>query len=411
MGRLLERHALARVFGFEPISPWLPGATSAGLFVWQAAWPVAIPIALGTVLLILDENRKISAGLAEVHAWGFPVEGYRAWLLAETPAFDLELAREVSVELIAGSLGAVDSTSVVERRGERVLRVVMQRIAMEGSPNQPTFLVGDRRRLLEVFARVLAPLHAEVGIVAMRMGNADTLAALVAAPQTPASESSFRDPARAAPPELQSLVHAGTAHLRPPQEASTMRLRTARLLYASGLVPINGAGAALVGVGLILGGVIVGGLVGVPGVGLLLGTAGGLAGGLGARQRDEARLATSLAQLREYPFPIEGYDNWLLSGRPLLDVELSAPIPTEELEARVRASPMDILDVTLTWLTDRRFRLEIEPQLHAAGQGIRPFWGGSPQAFKALALRVLVPLHRRVPIVAVRMGGYLDRKA
>jgi len=49
--------------------------------------------------------------------------------------------------------------------------------------------------------------------------------------------------------------------------------------------------------------------------------------------------------------------------------------------------------------------------MHMAAQGIKSFWGGDPDMFMIIVTRVLEPLHRRVGVVAVRMGGYLDRRA
>ena len=100
-------------------------------------------------------------------------------MLADSPAFDIELNRAVPIELIAGSCRAIDPLIVVERRGECIACILMRGIEVEGTVHMAVVSVGDRKRLHEVHARVLAPLHADVGIVAMRMGDRDTLTALV----------------------------------------------------------------------------------------------------------------------------------------------------------------------------------------------------------------------------------------
>src|SRR6185503_13359202 len=96
------------------------------------------------------------------------------------PAFDLELRRDVAIELIEGAILAVDATIEVERRADRIVRVLMRRVEIRNGEHAATFLAGDRKRLAQVCERVLAPLNADVGVVEMRMGERETLTALVA---------------------------------------------------------------------------------------------------------------------------------------------------------------------------------------------------------------------------------------
>ena len=49
--------------------------------------------------------------------------------------------------------------------------------------------------------------------------------------------------------------------------------------------------------------------------------------------------------------------------------------------------------------------------MHMASHGIKSFWGGDPALLAIVVERVLVPLHKAHGIAAVRMGGYLDRRA
>ncbi|HEX5059555.1 MAG TPA: hypothetical protein VFV99_09360, partial [Kofleriaceae bacterium] len=245
---MTERERLARIFGIEPLRPVgaLVMAAIMGAIPWTLMWVGSGSLVVWMSAIFVDEQRKIRAGLGEVNGWGFPVSGYREWLLAREPAFDVELRRDVAIDLVEHSLAAVDATIVVERRSERVVRVVMRRVEVRASEEMGTFLAGDRKRLGEVRDRVLAPLHADVGIAAMRMGDREGLGALVASPRSPMDgESAFRDQAKVAPPDLQSLVHAGASQLTPPREARALDVRLDRLLYATGQQPSSGGAMAL----------------------------------------------------------------------------------------------------------------------------------------------------------------------
>jgi hypothetical protein len=398
MGRWDDRTRLARVFGFEPVRPIGP-LVGTGICAGMAAFPVAGGLVVGLLGLMAYENHRIAVGLREVEGWGFPVMGYREWLLAYEPAFDLELKRDVALDLITASLAAVDRAIAVERRGERVVRVRMARIEVEGGPKDARIPVGDRKRLLEVRDRVLAPLHADVGIVAVRMGEDATLAALTAGPVSVQREAAFRDQGMHAPPELQALVHKGTTQLAPPKEARSLRVRVDRLLYATGHVPT--APGTLTWS--FLGCVIIASIFLGAGVGFLAGGALGSGAVLGLRVNDRRRAERALRRLRdELGCPVEGYEDWLLSGRPIIDVELWAAPDRAFCEQLLREDA-----IAVTWLSDKVLRIETAPTMHMAAQGIQSFWGGNP----AVLLRVMKALRGYQAIVSVRMGGYLDRRA
>lgn len=399
---MTERERLARIFGIEPVRPFAALALAAALGVVPLAWLGSAAIVLGVAGIYADEQRKIKAGLAEVAGWGFPVTGYREWLLAREPAFDLELQRAMAIELLQASIAAVDPAIRVEERGDRVVRVVMRRIEVRAGDQVRAFLAGDRKRLAELHDRVLAPLHADVGITALRMGEREELGALVAAPSlTVPAGPAFREQAVVAPPDLQSLVHAGTSQLDTPREARSIELREDRLLYATGQTPADTRIMAIV----IFGGAIVGMIV-APMFAVVGGAAGtGLS--IALRQNDRTKLARALARATRWPFPIDGYEDWLLSGRPICDIEFGSPPDRDEVERKLRgvARAADI-----AWLTDRLVRMESEPIMHVAEHGIPSFWGGDPRELQQLARAVLVPLHETHRIVGVRMGGYLDRR-
>ncbi len=85
-----------------------------------------------------------------------------------------------------------------------------------------------------------------------------------------------------------------------------------------------------------------------------------------------------------------------------------ARLRTSEVEGLLHATGRFI---TLSWISERIVRVESEPVLHRAAQGISSFWGGDPTQLAALVERVLLPLAKSYGVVAVRMGGYLDRRA
>jgi len=398
---MTERERLARIFSIEPLRPVgaLVMAAVMGLIPWM--WIGSGTLVVWMTAIVVDEQRKIRAALAEVNGWGFPVTGYREWLLAREPAFDLELRRDVAGELIEDSLTAVDATIVVERRSERVVRVIMRRVEVRAGERGTTFLAGDRKRLTEVRDRVLAPLHADVGVAAMRMGEREALAALVM-PRSPTdTESAFRDQAKVAPPDLQSLVHVGTSQLAPPREARSLDVRIDRLLYATGQQPTSAKAMALA----IGGGIVVG--IAIAPVLALVGAAAGASMAAAMRKSDHRNVSRALAKASHWPFPVEGYDDWLLSGRPVCDVEFGSPPNPASLERRLR-SIARVADIT--WLSPTLIRMETQPMFHHAEQGIRPFWGGDPRELQQIARIVLLPLHDAHRIVAVRLGGYLDRR-
>lgn len=409
-----DRIRLARVFGVEltrPAGTLLVGVTVAlvgGPMSWIGLVPAGLMFA-GLGKMIADDRKQIARGLAEVDLWGFPVDGYREWLLADAPTFEIELRREIGAGMIEEAIAAIDKVAVVSRPARTVVRVATPSIALGPTKRYPPVRVGDRRLLDEIHQRVLAPLHADVGIVRMRMGDfmefqaepRRMLTSGTAAGDGQVGHGAFRDQAMAAPPALQALVRVGTTQLAPPSESRQLRDRDQRLLYAAGMRPagmntiVTAAGAGLIG------GAIAGGAVGagVAGLGAMFASLAGII----ARNRRRAGRITHGAK---YPYPVEGYHDWLLSGRPIMDVELAAPCERAFVGDRVHG-----LDWYVSWLDDQLLRIETWPRFVATyDAGIPPFWGGNPPVFHAIAARLLLPLHAHVGIVAVRMGGYLDRR-
>lgn len=380
----------------------------------------AAAIAAGLGIFEITDRRAIAKGLRELEKWGIAIEGYREWLLAEEPSFDVELRRHADLQIIATSTRAVDPGVRVRRIGDREVRFVTRRMAMPGyKDGDPPVYLGDRRLLFELHERILAPLHADVGIARIRMGDR---AMLETRPSEPVGEGddapvvegmgAFRDQAMAAPPALQALVHTGST-LALAEDSRSLRYRTERVLFATGRTS-HGLGAILgIAAGVGVGWFAYGPIPGVLGttVGIIVGSSLVLGNNRRNAQRADSQLMAD--------FPIEDYDAWLLSGRPLFDIELRGIVDRASLAARLRSieaysaeqqsSVKWVEDVS--WLDENVVRVETRPTLITPSTSrIRPFYGGSHDLFKRLVAEVLVPLHREVGIVTVRMGGYVNRR-
>ncbi len=425
-----EHARLARAFGVPPtkVKTAVWTTTGAGLIglLTPVGWILAGGMAIGFTGLAIEDRRAVKKALREVEAWGFPVEGYRAWMLADEPTFEIELAREVDTEVLVTSTRAIDEKVQVVRVRERTFRFVTRRAALPSQyQDGQVMLVGDRELLKLLHARLLAPLHADVGIQRMRMGDRATLPAAPAllSAAAPDGEGSgggmgaFRDAAMAAPPALQALVHVG-GDRELPREARKIRNRYERVVFAMGGSP-HGFGTI---VGITAAGAFTGlGWVQFLGpVGVAIGAAGGLIGGVvtavNVNRRNARRAAESATG---QGFPIDGYEDWLLSGRPILDVELTRSIDPAWLVSMLDTLPRAYsvsakAEVSwveeVRWLDDRTVRIETRPTLIEPPNRIAPFYGGSHAMFGTFVMQVLGPLHHHAGIASVRMGGYLTRR-
>jgi hypothetical protein len=410
-----DRIRLARVFGVELTRP--TGTVLVGVSVALIGGPLSlvglVPAGVlfaGLGKMLVDDRKQIARGLAEVELWGFPVDGYREWLLADAPTFEIELRRELGAGMVEEAIAAIDKVCRVTRPARTVIRVATPTIALAPTRRYPPVRVGDRRLLHDIFQRVLAPLHADVGIVRMRMGEfmsfhveppRRALASGVPPEGDGGGHGAFREQAIAAPPALQALVRSGATQLAPPAEANRLRDRDQRLLYATGQRPagmgsiLAAASTALVAAGFAAGPAG----AGIAGLGAMFASLGVI---IARNRRRAARIGPGV----ELAFPLEGFHDWLLSGRPIIDVELATACDRAFVAERVRG-----LDWDVSWLDDQLLRIETWPRYVATyDTGIPPFWGGNPPVFIAIATRLLQPLHEHAGIVAVRMGGYLDRR-
>ncbi len=373
----------------------------------------------GLGIFEITDRRAIRKGLAELDEWGIPIDGYREFLLASEPTFDIELRHVVDAQVISTSARAVDPGLRVRRIGEREVRFVTRQVALPGlKDGEPPTYIGDRRLLFELWDRILAPLHSDVGIARIRMGERATLEARPSEPVADGDEppvvegmGAFRDQAMAAPPALQALVHTGALALA--QDTRSLRYRNERVLFATGRTP-HGVGSVIgVTLGIALTGVAYGpiGWLVAGGIGLITGTSIVV-----ANNRRNAHRADS--ELRA-EFPIEDYDSWLLSGRPLFDIEFRGVADRAFVAMRLRTieafsgelqqSVKWVEDIT--WIDDNIVRVETRPALITPSAGrIRPFYGGSHVLFGQLVREVLGPLHREFGIACVRMGGYVNRR-
>lgn len=417
---------LLRAFDLPPTRFGTAVWTTGVLGLFGLAAPVML-VPAGAVVaglggMSLTDRRAIAKGLREVDAFGFPVAGYRAWLLADSPAFDIELRRDVDAEVVRTSTSAVDPAIVVDKSSPRVFRFVMRRIALPNAkPHLPPLEVGDRRMLAELHRRILAPLHADVGIVRMAMGDHATLAPLVAqhrADDEPVVSDvvglgAFRESAMAAPPALQALVHVGGDRAMP-HEARRLKLRSERVMHAANASPSGfGTVAAIT-----LGGLTTGGQFGITGV--WIGMAGGLVAGVFTVISGNRQNARSVARaVGNQGYPIEDYDDWLLSGRPLMDLETARPIDRAWfLEQVCRLTAWSVTQGTMvawvedvTWFSDTEVRIETRPSyIQPPTSRIEPFYGGSHEMFRRFMIEVLAVVHRQCEIRVVKMGGYIDRR-
>lgn len=383
----------------------------------------AAAAAAGMGVFAIGDRHAIKKGLKELDVWGFPVTGYRDWLLADEPTFDIELKRNVDIQVIITSAAAIDKTIGVTRSRDRGFRLITRRIALPGSKDgAPPIYLGDRRLLNELYERMLSPLHADVGIVSMRMGELATLPAMQAPSNDVPEEhmapgvegmGAFRDQAMAAPPALQALVLAGNT-LPVPTHGEKHRYQSLRVLHATGRQPAGVGTVIAIG----FGGLVSGAQFGP--IGIVAGGIVGLLGGVGiavATNRRNASTASSL--LGWHTFPIEHYETWLVSGRPLFEIELMSPVDKPDFERKVHSITAFSEERRehvrwiegIQWIDDTLVRIETRPTLIQPVSGkIRPFYGGSHILFQRFVNDVLEPLHAIVGIKGVRMGGYSDRR-
>lgn len=81
------------VVPLAPTVPFFLGGVMAGL-IGSGLMATAVGF------LRYREEAAIIRGLRELDGFGFPVAGYRAWILAKLPTFDVELARVAGIVIV-----------------------------------------------------------------------------------------------------------------------------------------------------------------------------------------------------------------------------------------------------------------------------------------------------------------------
>lgn len=132
-----------------------------------------------------------------------------------------------------------------------------------------------------------------------------------------------------------------------------------------------------------------------------------------AGRHQQRAVATELAWPDAQPFPIDGYADWLVADRPILQVTLRTGIDPNLLrQGMLIIDPHARIEV----VDDSRYRLAMArswaPQPQADKRGISnepslPTVRSNIVTLRALTKQVLIPLHRDVGIVEVRMGEHV----
>jgi hypothetical protein len=215
-------------------------------------------------------------------------------------------------------------------------------------------------------------------------------------------DSDYRQPAKAHSPAMASLAGRADDRRRElPREAGQLGPRELNRRLVAAIIGETIAEIAIwtvliivfcFGAGLFIGGIADGSLTMVLGsLPLVLAP---VAAAIARLRTTRRAVAAELAWPARLPFPVEGYDLWLASARPILDVALRTPVERRLLfEGIAGFDPA----IAVSHLDDRTVRLEVPA---------RP--GDYPAAaFHALVAEVLVPLHQDVGIDGVSMGGAL----
>jgi hypothetical protein len=206
---------------------------------------------------------------------------------------------------------------------------------------------------------------------------------------------------RAAPPALVELAAGAEAKRRElPRDVDRLPSKRDRARQALGIRAAVGLPSVLFGTFgflFLMAGIEIG--AGVAIFGALLLPVGIVIDVLWSKDL-RARTAARLAEGERHPFPVKGYEIWLASERPLLDVHLRAAVARDVVD---RAATALDPDITIEWFDDRLFRVALPP--HPIGAADEHSFGGDPKAWASFADKILAPLHADVGIERVEMGG------
>jgi hypothetical protein len=193
-----------------------------------------------------------------------------------------------------------------------------------------------------------------------------------------------------------------------------LKQRSERVMHAAAASPSGFGTVAAITVG----GLTTGAQFGPTGA--WFGFAGGIVTGVITVISGNKHNARSVARaVLHQGYPIEDYDDWLLSGRPLLDTETALPIERQWfLEQLSRLTAWSVTKNThvawvedVTWFSATEVRVETRPSyIQPPTSRISPFYGGSHDMFRRFMIEVLAVVHRQYEIRSVKMGGYIDRR-
>ena len=229
----------------------------------------------------------------------------------------------------------------------------------------------------------------------------------------------FRRPGKGMSPILSQLASAGEERRRElPREAERMQPheRLVRLEHVFGVAGQNASSIWLLC--LLLWTIL------VPLCGVMTSSTGNpagilvaLAGTIGVtiwaataseRRRVARRAAVDqkLARMKQTPFPVEGYELWCLSERPLFDVTLSTPIDRRQFADAVAAIDAS---AEVEWLEERVVRIYIPPRTVEVSEQPTS-WYADHEALDRLIERLFLPLHSDLHIERIAMGGAMMKR-
>jgi hypothetical protein len=188
-----------------------------------------------------------------------------------------------------------------------------------------------------------------------------------------------------------------------PIEAAKIPYRRAKLLHATRQKPVHGLVSAITWIACILGPPIyIGGGMFAMAVIMMMWIPTftlGLIVSASISSIETTRWKLVVKNASTAPFPVTGMEHWLLSGRPLLDIEVVDPASRDQIDQALGGHDV-------SWLSDRVARVESAPTLHLKCGSLKPFPGGDPLMWVAIR-DALTSIHAAHPITAVHMGGYV----
>lgn len=133
-----------------------------GLVAMAASFALTALLVIGGRALT---RRRIAAELAWPAKLPFTVEGYEAWLAADSGYIVVDLERPADRQVVADAVLAVDPQAAVAWQGASQVVVTLTPNFLWGSDDSSISTYGGDPRLFRKLAReILVPLHAEHGV-------------------------------------------------------------------------------------------------------------------------------------------------------------------------------------------------------------------------------------------------------